>query len=231
MTEEPDITVFHARPGDLAAFLDPPHVPTWTGGDSTRSAANVALRLVAAKTLGIPPANLVFSRNRYGKPRVSTRPNDRSPLHFSLSHTGRLFMLAISLHTEVGVDVEEIRRRRRFAEIASFAFAPEEQAEFSALYAEEEAEVFTAVWTRKEAVVKAVGGSGAELLDRFLVPVDALMHTTFQVRLDAGADAELVTVRDLPVDGLHRAAVAWRSSARRRVAFRRLRKTDLAPVE
>jgi 4'-phosphopantetheinyl transferase len=90
-----------------------------------------ALREILARHAGVPAARLQFARTERGKPLVAGGDGP----HFSVSDSGDLALVAVA-RREVGVDVEQVRRRRA---------AP--------LGARE----FFARWTRREATGKALG--------------------------------------------------------------------------
>ncbi|MER7848012.1 4'-phosphopantetheinyl transferase superfamily protein [Kitasatospora sp. NPDC096077] len=78
-------------------------------------------------------------------------------LHFNLSHSGELALLAVAPRP-VGVDVELVRSGRDVDRLSRRFFpAPERE-----LVARGGRPAFARLWTRKEACVKAVGGRLAE---------------------------------------------------------------------
>src|SRR5438552_660293 len=58
-----------------------------------------------AQYLGCPPALIALQRGPHGKPQLVGEP-----LHFNLSHSGALALLAIARDVAVGVDVERVDR-------------------------------------------------------------------------------------------------------------------------
>ncbi len=76
-----------------------------------------------------------------------------SPLHFSISHTDTLVALAITLETEVGLDVERVRPMRD--SFITRYFSEQEQTQIRA--AGNPTEVLIRLWTAKEAVAKRHG--------------------------------------------------------------------------
>lgn len=95
-------------------------------------AARSALLGVLSRYLDEDPAVIELRRGERGKPMLAA-PDP--PLHFNLSHSGELVLIAVHRDREVGVDVQRMRRRG----------GRERPAEF---YAE---------WTKREAVAKCHG--------------------------------------------------------------------------
>jgi 4'-phosphopantetheinyl transferase len=91
------------------------------------TAAHWALREVLGRYLERDPTAIELRIGERGKPMLAA-PNQ--PLHFNLSHSGELALIAISEECEVGVDVQRVGKR------------PAE---------------FYAAWTRREATVKCHG--------------------------------------------------------------------------
>ncbi|MGG2463894.1 4'-phosphopantetheinyl transferase family protein [Streptomyces sp. RGM 3693] len=124
---------------------------------TTYLTAHVSLRMLLAAYLGADPAHLPL----YRMPCTSCKgPHGRPalighPLHFSLSHTTGLCVLAFAA-TTVGIDVEPLATPAVADEVAA-ALHPRETAELRALTPPHRATAFTHTWTRKEALLKALG--------------------------------------------------------------------------
>lgn len=95
-------------------------------------AARWALRGVLSRYLDEDPAAIELRLGERGKPMLA---DPDAALHFNLSHSGELALIAVCRDREVGVDVQRMRRRR----------GRERPAEF---YAE---------WTKREAIAKCHG--------------------------------------------------------------------------
>lgn len=95
-------------------------------------AAHGALRGVLSRYLDEDPAAIELRLGERGKPMLA---DPDAALHFNLSHSGGLMLIAVCRDREVGVDVQRMRKRR----------GRERPAEF---YAE---------WTRREAIAKCHG--------------------------------------------------------------------------
>lgn len=126
-------------------------------GDHDRFVLGAALsRLSIADELGIEPIEVLIDRachtchRQHGKPRVTG-----SSVHFSLSHSAELVVVALTRAWPLGVDVEP-----RLAS-APVGLAPRVLSDAEPMSGPED---FTTYWCRKESVVKATGdGLGVAL--------------------------------------------------------------------
>ena len=149
-----------------------------------REASHAALRAILGQYTGAP---LDFATGEYGKPYLPADPH----LHFNLSHSHQLALVAVSRDVEVGVDVEWFRPLPACLAIAERFFPPAELAALmDALPADREREFFR-LWTRIEARLKARGvglvGAGRELEGAWSVEaVDAGLDYTASVAADCG---------------------------------------------
>lgn len=116
-------------------------------------AAHAALRSTLAQQTGIPGALLDFTLGAFGKP-VLIEP---AGLHFNLSHSQSVALIAISDGAEIGVDVELLRPMPDAAALAADYFTAAEQRALASLPAEQRDRAFLVGWTCKEACLKAVG--------------------------------------------------------------------------
>ncbi len=116
--------------------------------------AHVALRAIVGAYLGCEPARAVFVEQAHGKPRLIA---PRAGLHFNLSHSKDLALLALGAADELGVDVEAVRADLPGADLAAAVLDAREFAQLAELPEGAQAEPFVSCWTRKEACLKAVG--------------------------------------------------------------------------
>ncbi|MER7224223.1 4'-phosphopantetheinyl transferase superfamily protein, partial [Streptomyces rubradiris] len=121
----------------------------------------------------LPPAGVALTRlpcpgcgGPHGRPAVAGPAGDR--LHFSLSHTAGLALLALA-GRPVGVDVERVPGPGP-AEDAARALHRAEREELARLAPGARPGAFARCWTRKEAWLKATGEglSGEALRGRYL---------------------------------------------------------------
>ncbi|MCD0484769.1 4'-phosphopantetheinyl transferase superfamily protein [Streptacidiphilus sp. ASG 303] len=160
--------------------------------------AHVGLRLLLGAYLGTQPADVPLERlpcplcpEPHGRPAV--RGN---PLHFSLSHSGGICLLAFAA-TPVGVDTERVPDPAVADEIGALLH-PREAAELQECDAADRPSAFARAWARKEAYLKGLGtGLGRPLsLDYLGTGADGI------------AQPPGWTVGDVAVPDGHAAAVA-----------------------
>lgn len=138
-------------------------------------------RQILARYAGAPPEGLRFACGAHGKPALE----GVGDLHFNLSHSSHVALIAVAAGGPVGVDVEAWDRAVEHLELAERFFSPAERAELRALAHDRAAVVagFFAAWTRKEAYLKATGHGITR----------GLHH--FDVTLAPGAPARLLADR------------------------------------
>lgn len=140
------------------------------------------LREIISRYLGVSARRLAFSYNAFGKPRLAV---SEPPLHFNLSHSGGVAVLAVSDRYDVGIDIEKIVPLKE--DIAGIFFSPAERRQLRALPPGSYTEAFYRCWTRKEAFVKAHGAGLSLPLDAFDVSVDPAEPVL--LRLEGDTDA------------------------------------------
>ena len=162
------------------------------------------LRLGLAGYLRKAPEKIELTTNAQGKPCLA----EASALHFNVSHSGGMGVIAFTTAGEVGIDVEAMHRDVEALDIASAHFTPKEAALIAkAPTPQEQASIFLRFWTRKEALLKAVGCG----LLRGLDEADVSSGPLDQVSLSGEADdngKQRWRIRDLELTGEFAGAVA-----------------------
>jgi 4'-phosphopantetheinyl transferase len=134
------------------------------------SVAHVRLREVLGECMNISPSDVTYDIGWNGKPRIK---NPEGP-HFSLSHSGKRAVIAVSQTAPLGVDIEEIRLRRMDRQTAARFFSIHEVTKLQGLSDTEHRLAFTRLWTFKEAFIKATGEGLARRLDSFGIDTNTL---------------------------------------------------------
>ena len=136
------------------------------------------LRELLGQYLAMPPDKIQFHYAERGKPAIAPTAGD-PPVHFNVSHTRSLALLAFSSDRRLGIDVEFIRPIDNWEDIARRFFSQNELTELRALPPDQRDEGFYTCWTRKESYIKARG-------DGLHLPLDS-----FDVTLTPGAPERL----------------------------------------
>lgn len=121
-------------------------------------AGHLAVRLLLADRLGLPPREIVLLREACpgcGKPHGRPAVAPHHGLHFSLSHTRELAMVALA-GRPVGVDVETLPAEHTIEQLVD-QFHPAETASVRGLPRPLRPDRFARVWVRKEAYLKGLG--------------------------------------------------------------------------
>jgi 4'-phosphopantetheinyl transferase len=147
------------------------------------------LLFLEVENLGIPLKDLTgLTYYGFGKPGLNLRDAN---VQFSISHSGTIAIVAISLGQRVGIDIEHIERID-VPEPAS-VFTPEEQH-----WVRGDTRRFLTLWTRKEAVLKAEGKG----LSHDLHKIDVIKNATT-------IDGQVFHVQNVEVSADYACAMAF----------------------
>ena len=113
------------------------------------------LRILLSIYLNVVPADIVFECNQNGKPTLKAGGNR---LHFNMSHSQGLALIAICREHFIGVDIEALHKLEDLADIAGRFFTKQEVAALKDCLPSERVSLFFRYWTGKEAYIKACGG-------------------------------------------------------------------------
>jgi 4'-phosphopantetheinyl transferase len=114
-----------------------------------------SLRIVLGAYLGASPALIEIRASSDGKPFLT--PDQGRGLAFSVSHSSRTALFAISRQERTGVDVEDLPLRFDFDDVVDLTFSATEAAIMRSCAPADRAQCFLRGWTRKEAMAKAAG--------------------------------------------------------------------------
>ena len=141
------------------------HVHQIRGGRATARLSRGLLRLILARYLNLPPAEIEIDRScpdcgrSHGRPRLWRRPETAiEAIEFSVTHGGDLLVLAFASNAPVGVDVEPIGALEDVcAELLDFTLTAAERLRLLEVPAPQRKRIFLRHWTGKEAILKALG--------------------------------------------------------------------------
>ena len=118
------------------------------------------LRRLLGQALGLPPREVSWTTNRFGKPQLP----DPAPLYFNLSHAQNLLFLAISAKRQLGVDLELcaptdtlFKEAQSWQNFAHTHFTPQEFDAILKIAPDDQPLRIHQLWTAKEAVLKLSG--------------------------------------------------------------------------
>lgn len=136
------------------------------------AAAHGVLRLLLARYLAVPAAEVRFVTGAHGKPYVIGLNGAGGSLRFNLAHSGEMALFVFAENREVGVDLEEIDARTARPALAERFFAPGERSSILARTPDERPHYFARLWTLKEAYLKALGLGLTQPLDSFEIGLE-----------------------------------------------------------
>jgi phosphopantetheinyl transferase len=161
-------------------------------GKSDRDAfikTRAAVRSIVGREAGIPPRDITFSYNRWGKPQLNAP--GRPPVNFSVSHTKGLSVVAVAKTGAVGVDAEPYRACPDRIRIAADVFGLEVAQQLLAVDQERQDAVFLRLWTAGEAFVKARGSGFAGMNGKVPVRLASVGSESVVLREDLTGDWSL----------------------------------------
>jgi phosphopantetheinyl transferase len=147
---------------------------------------------------GVPRVEDVLRAYLGAEPRIELGPHGKprvDGLHFNLSHSGHLRVLAVA-RQEVGVDVEIVSDRGDVSELAAIGLPADQAAEVAAAPASERNARFHRLWVRHEARCKLHGVG-------LVAPLPAAEDVVIDLDLGPGVAAALA------VQANARSSAAW----------------------
>ena len=133
--------------------------------------AHAAMRDILAKYLGGSATSLDLIQPLNQKPLIHQSQNHLG-LHFSLSHSHEIAILAVSQACIVGVDIEHIRPVASVTQIANRFFAASEYELLQKSPKAQQLALFFKIWTAKEAFLKAQGLGISNHLNQFSITLN-----------------------------------------------------------
>jgi 4'-phosphopantetheinyl transferase len=136
------------------------------------------VRIVLSQHLGIAPRDIRVDRTDSGKPVVP----DAASVHFNVTHSADLILMALSDGRPVGVDVERRREVQRVRDLVARWLTEVERGEVARLTESgaTPSDAFLRIWSLKEARLKALGvgisgAAGATVHAVDVLPLDDLL--------------------------------------------------------
>lgn len=202
-----------------AARLAPPLLPLLSDDEHARAAAfrfpedrdrfvlcRATLRRLLGVALDARPEDIRFAYGEHGKPELSA-PWQPHELHFNVSHSRDMALLALSWHGEVGVDVEFHRADLEFEKLARRFFSESDCERLLALPPALLVPSFYRCWTRKESYIKAVGTGLALPLRSFDVALEPAAEDALLATRPDAAEAGRWRLRNVAVGMEYSAAL------------------------
>ncbi|MFV2119377.1 4'-phosphopantetheinyl transferase family protein [Streptomyces sp. Act-28] len=127
--------------------------------------SRAAQRLIGAHYLGLPPGDVVITRDCAHCTTVTPAPHGRPrfahgtppPVDYSVSHTEEHLLVAVTGHGAVGVDIEGRSSLRDVDDLSRAVLTAAEREHFATLPAQARTGRLLTAWTRKEAAMKLTG--------------------------------------------------------------------------
>lgn len=120
-------------------------------------ASRAMLRSILSVMTQQPPELVAFEYDEHAKPYLP-RSSNHERIHFNLTHSSDLALLAVTSVGPVGIDVERIKPLSNIDAVVSRFFSPAERHAFFSVTSDvDQLKLFYTCWTRKEAYLKALG--------------------------------------------------------------------------
>jgi len=149
--------------------------------------AHALLRNCLSLYKSVHPADLKFSKNKYGKPDL-LEPGCSLPLRFSLSHTEGIVTCAVAWRRDIGIDAEFVQRKANIWSIAEISFTSEELAGLKRCAPAVQSHCFFQHWTLKEAYAKARGMGLYLPFDKLAFHLNPESENAINFTLPAGSE-------------------------------------------
>jgi len=143
------------------------------------------LRLFISFYANISPKVISYNYNNYGKPELS-REQNKSNLHFNMSHSQNMLCVGFLRNEQIGVDIEVIKPIKDYLDVANKFFSDSEIVQLNSFPEEKALEAFYTCWTGKEAFIKLSGEGLSYPLKEFDVQIKELkIDETYRYKLQA----------------------------------------------
>lgn len=127
------------------------------------------LRKLIGRTLDVPPKEIQFRYEEWGKPQLKNAGTSASKagqaLHFNVSHSADWALIGLA-SSPLGVDIEVPNDRINYRAIASQVLSPTEKQAWDRMKARDRELAIMQLWVCKESILKAMGLGIAEGLTK-----------------------------------------------------------------
>lgn len=165
------------------------------------------LRTILAHLVCCAPDELQFDYTAFGKPFIAASCLGEG-LHFNISHSDELGLVAVIRERRIGVDIEMIRPALTGDDLAERFFSPPEVKQLRNLSGPAQAAFFFSCWTRREAYAKALGIGLSQSFGVSDMPVEPGQPNELKNVEEWGKRHENWYLQELEVGGPFRAALA-----------------------
>jgi 4'-phosphopantetheinyl transferase len=179
--------------------------------------ARGVLRSILSCYLDCPAEALQIRYGETGKPALDSKY--RSDIHFNLSHSHGLGVVAVTERRPIGIDIEYIDRNVDWATIANRFFSQDERLQLWRLEPRYQRFAFYRIWTRKEAYLKATGIGLAAALPSFQSVPSALILTD-PVLVATETSLHRWTIEQLALPPQYTGSLATTDSSNRLIYFK-----------
>jgi 4'-phosphopantetheinyl transferase len=161
-------------------------------------AGEMITRTWISKKISLPPQELRFIRDQFGKPSLINRDD----LFFNIAHSGHWVTAAFDSDV-IGIDVESMREID--LSIAERFFSKKEYDSLMLKAADEQHSFFYDLWTLKESYIKAEGKGLSIPLDSFCFTIDK--NDVIRFEIVSGESKRTYFFKQYPLEPQYKCAV------------------------
>lgn len=152
--------------------------------------ARAVIRQILSENISLPPSEIIFTKNAFGKPCISTHQNQNN-IYFNISHSKDILCIGVAKVGEIGVDIEFKDEYLNIGDVQDLCLSHEEKKFMSTFETSSlKIDFFYKIWTLKESIVKAVGCGMSYEINKINL-IDAKYHHTSKI-----ADKVIVEMPD-----------------------------------
>ncbi len=165
-------------------------------------------RIILAKYLNCLPQEINFNTTALGKPFI-----ENSNLFFNASYRGTFGLMAVSADSEIGIDIERIKKLNDVVSFSDYSFSQKEKQLIFKNNELNEDVLFT-FWAFKESYIKATG-TGLSV-DISKIDLSAFLETETNILL---YDGKIWTLKKLQTHSEYKATIAFEGEKLKCIEF------------